>query len=68
MVFHIGHQSREAFPLMMAGTAIMNISESSLDRVGLGTVGRQQEKGEQHGIIGGACLTEAGAKPINYAP
>jgi hypothetical protein len=35
MVFHIGHQSREAFPLMMAGTAIMNISKSSLDRVGL---------------------------------
>jgi hypothetical protein len=46
MVCHISHQVREAFPLMMAGTAIMDIAKSSLDRVGLGTVGRQKKPGE----------------------
>lgn len=46
MVFHIGHRVREMFPLIMVGTAIIDIPKSSIGRVGLGTAGRQQEQGE----------------------
>jgi hypothetical protein len=45
MVFHLSHQGSEAFPLMMAGTAPMDLATSALAQVGWGTGGRQQQPG-----------------------
>jgi len=50
MVFHIGHQIGSPLAQMIAGTAVMHLTERALNRVRAGTVGRQQEQG--HARVG----------------
>src|ERR671919_720213 len=46
MLYYISHQIGEAFPLMIAGAAVMHITEGALDRVRAGTISRQKEEGK----------------------
>jgi len=45
MVFHIGHQLRQTFALMVAGATVMDSAARACNRVGTGTICRQPEPG-----------------------
>jgi hypothetical protein len=44
MRFDIRQQIRQAFPRMIAGAQVMHITNSTLDWVGAGTIGRRKEQ------------------------
>src|SRR5215813_12033492 len=44
MLDHIGHQVLQAFARVIAGAEVMHVTKGALDRVGSGTISRQQEQ------------------------